>query len=180
LEASPDVLLYPDWTTTTIQGEISSMALPPESGMILLALERNNLQVARRIWDASAFSRHNSTESNTVEAILLTAENHPDEAEAALRRARSAAANAEDEAWLRVGEARLARARGDEAAAEAAFAAAQDIVTPGLLEPDYDAGANVAYVQFFRMAVPRQFLPQVGYENFTPTLLHLIGWFEIG
>jgi hypothetical protein len=74
--------------------------------------------------------------------------------------------------WVRAGKAALALAHDESPASE--LDAARDDTTADGIEGDYEDGVNIAYIQYLRQAIPRQFLPQVGYSEIDPALLYLI------
>ncbi|MEO8395522.1 MAG: hypothetical protein ABI700_21185, partial [Chloroflexota bacterium] len=39
---------------------------------------------------------------------------------------------------------------------------------------DWELGANIAYIQYLQLAIPRQFVPQVGYSEVDLSLLYLL------
>jgi hypothetical protein len=53
----------------------------------------------------------------------------------------------------------------------AAAKAALEIAPTG---SDWELGANIAYIQYLQLAIPRQFLPQVGYSEEDLSLVYLL------
>ncbi|MBE2267918.1 MAG: hypothetical protein IAE80_06770, partial [Anaerolinea sp.] len=63
--------------------------------------------------------------------------------------------------WIHLGEAKLAQYRGDQRRAEQEFQTIWSMVTIDPFEADWESGANVFYIQFLHLSIPRMFVPQV-------------------
>ncbi len=57
---------------------------------------------------------------------------------------------------------------------DAEVAAAQKALEIAPTGGDWELGANIAYIQYLQLAIPRQFLPQVGYSEVDLSLMHLL------
>ncbi len=42
------------------------------------------------------------------------------------------------------------------------------------IKADWELGENIAYIQYLSLAIPRQFIPQVGYTEIDQALIHLL------
>jgi putative inorganic carbon (HCO3(-)) transporter len=91
-----------------------------------------------------------------------------------LERAELLVEDDEDQAWIDLGRADIARRVGDNSMFLSELQAARDLIAPDLLEEDYQFGTNIAHFQFLRFTIPRQFLPQVFYPTADPLLLRFL------
>jgi O-antigen ligase/tetratricopeptide (TPR) repeat protein len=68
-----------------------------------------------------------------------------------------------DRAWAAVARSGLADAQGDTAASAAFREEARALLEPRPLEDRFTLWANIGYIQFLRLTLPRQFVPQLAY-----------------
>ena len=52
---------------------------------------------------------------------------------------------------------------------------AREALTGAPYQGDWELGENIAYIQYLSLAIPRQFIPQVGYSEVDQALIHLLG-----
>ncbi len=90
-------------------------------------------------------------------------------AESEWQSARSAIADNNSRAWTTFGAAFL-----DDASFDQEIAAARAVIDGTPFGSDWELGANINYIQYLSLAIPRQFLPQVGYSEYDPILLRLL------
>jgi hypothetical protein len=100
---------------------------------------------------------------NFILPAFFALDGNRDEAFALLEEAERLANSAESKAWVHVGRAWIAHWEGDEQTAEQERESARALVAPNLLKEDYVFGTNIAHLQFLRLVISRQFLPQVYY-----------------
>ncbi len=74
-----------------------------------------------------------------------------------------------DRAWIHVGTGLL-----NSQQFESEIAAAKQELYVAPTGSDWPLGVNIAYLQYLHLAIPRLFLPQVGYSETDPLLLHLL------
>ncbi|MCD4685587.1 MAG: Wzy polymerase domain-containing protein, partial [Anaerolineae bacterium] len=77
-------------------------------------------------------------------------------------------------AWVKVGEAELARAEGDDDGYTALMEEARDIMWPDGTGHPLSYGNDIAYLQFLRLRVPGTLLPQLTVYGTEPTLIELL------
>jgi O-antigen ligase len=174
LEASPYALFYPDWGQTALQQELAAAATLPPTGQFVRLLETGAVDEAAALWSSNPAATDGTVSSMVLSALLGLAQDDPDRASILLDEAALAAVIPADEEWLQLGRARLALARGDHDRAAQALDAASSLMHSGALDVDWPDGANIPYIQFLTQAIPRQFLPIVGYTSDDPLLLYLL------
>jgi hypothetical protein len=106
--------------------------------------------------------------------LALEGGNHDDAVTALAKAQRASTGTPVEAAWLHIGNSRRAQFDGDHETAERELQAAHKALAPGLTVADVHYGANVAYAQFLRTAIVRQFLPQVYYPTIDPELARLL------
>ena len=74
--------------------------------------------------------------------------------------------------WTQVDAALLAT---DDADFVRQIAAAREALLGAPYQGDWELGENIAYIQYLSLAIPRQFIPQVGYSEIDQALIHLLG-----
>jgi hypothetical protein len=134
------------------------------------------MDAARELWDRHRYwiGPPTPTEAIIFQLIFDIEDGKLDSADSALREATDAAEVRSDQAWIAVGRARVAYARGDLEGAEQGVADAQKALTLGPNDVDYDQGANILYVQYIRSAAQRLFLPQVHYPPSFPSAFYVV------
>lgn len=165
----PDRILVPGWNDSPLRqglGDESRLSLPAQ---IVRLLERGDVQAAQAAWDAFP---ERTTPIGSIEAAgLLLSRAQGDQSQAAswLAALRRDAASAEGRAWAHLGAALL-----DPAQFDAEIAAARAALEPAPTAADTEFDANIAYIQYLHLAIPRLFLPQFGYSEAESLLLHLL------
>ncbi len=174
LISEPDADLHPAWGQTAMQTEIRGD--PAERSTLALTvtmMENLPLNEASELW-ARELSRSRLSSTYIVRELLAIAQNDREGALTWLREAENIATTTEDTAWIHLGKARLAQFDGDETLAASELAAARESLERGLLDADDPDALSMAYGQFLRSAIPRQFLPQVYFPIENPVLMHLL------
>jgi tetratricopeptide (TPR) repeat protein len=172
LEIEPDARLMPEWGRTELQRDLS----PPlsEMGQAIQLLEAGEVEAAADRWAQSKFSREIQPMRYMLDEWIALARDDRETATTALEAADVIATSAVDRAWVALGRARLAEYDGESDAALSHFEAARAALELDPFGADYEMGINIAHIQFLRMTIPRQFVPQVYYPVAHPVLLYLL------
>ncbi|MEP7290964.1 MAG: O-antigen ligase family protein [Chloroflexota bacterium] len=170
LALNPDAPILPDWDQSPLRREVASgdRTLSPYARAILL-LESGDLSDARALWSEGGYVGDYSN-VHVVQMIFALADGNHALAEAELQAASRAAADRSARAWVYLGAALLDPANFDAQIASARLALE---VAPTAI--DWELGQNINYIQYLSLAIPRQFLPQVGYIIDDTALLRLLG-----
>jgi O-antigen ligase/tetratricopeptide (TPR) repeat protein len=174
LVADPDVDLLPGWGQTALQAEISrpldAHSIPAQ---IVLLTEAGEVDAATSLWDAEL--AHIGEVRELIPRMLVAlAANDRAGAQDWYDRAVEETTSWETDLWLLLGQARLAQFDGDGAGVAAALEQARQLREYDPFVYDYIAGPDMAYYQYFRFIIPRQFLPQVFYPVDRIILLRLL------
>lgn len=139
----------------------------------MLLAEAEEIDAATMLWDEEL--AHISEVRELMPRLLVAlAAGDRETAQDLYQCAQAATSSWETELWLLLAQARLARFDGDEAGVAAALEQARELRSYDPFEYDYIAGPDMAYYQYFRLILPRQFLPQVFYPVDRILLLHLL------
>jgi tetratricopeptide (TPR) repeat protein len=165
--------LLPDWNQSPLRREIEiddGEIFP--SVRVLRLLEQGDAASARQVWDQAVADGIivNSSTNHVTDMLLLMAEGDTAAAESALQAARAAADDRTSRAWVYVGAALFEPAHFDEQIANARIALQPALPTAS----DWAFGENISYIQYLSLAIPRQFLPQVGYSEIEIPLIYLL------
>jgi O-antigen ligase/tetratricopeptide (TPR) repeat protein len=172
--ADPDMNLLPGWGQTALQAEISSeFDTHSLYAQVILLMEAGDHEAAAALWDVELASVAGVRELIPRVLVALAAGDR-DGAQAWYERALQETPSWETDVWLLLAEARLAQFDGDEAGVVAALEEARVTRTYDPFVYDYIAGPDIAYYQYFRLILPRQFLPQVLYPVDRILLLYLL------
>jgi tetratricopeptide (TPR) repeat protein len=172
LAANPDADLYLAWGATSLQAaRRSAFAARAPLTQVALLLEGGQVGEALAVWDAQ-LSSAGTPAALVLRALLDLATGDRDAALSWLAQARAAAED--DDPWVLLGAARLARFDGDASGAADLLARASSAAQPGPLEPDDPFAGSVAYAQYHRQALERYFLPQVYYPTADAALVYLL------
>ena len=169
--ANKDIVLLPEWGDSPLR-----RAIPVETSKLsefaqaILALEHGDLDTGKQVWES--FSGHSADVSSyhVVNLMIALAEGDRERASAELQAAQHSTYDRDTRAWVYFGAALL-----DEDNFEANMTAAREELDVPAFGADWELGANIAYIQYLQLAIPRQFLPQVGYSEADAVLLHLLG-----
>ncbi len=171
LALNSSLFLLPDWNQSPLRREITideAAVYPPVR--VLLLLERGDLAGARQLASAERATFVDFSANHVILALLAGAEGSQNSAEAALQKARALATDRNSRAWVYLGMALLEPAQFDELFANARLALQPALPT----DADWALGANIGYIQYLSLAIPRQFVPQLGYAETDPALLRLL------
>ena len=135
----------------------------------LIRLEGGDVTGARQTWDAYPTHTLNISAHHTLSALIAQAEGDIAGAQGELQAAQRAIYAPNDRGWVHLGSALLNPDNFDQEMAAARIAL--EIAPTG---SDWELGANIAYIQYLQLAIPRQFVPQVGYSEDDLALLHLL------
>ncbi len=170
LRLNPTLMFSPEWNESPVRvtmttGDYEVGAYP----QTIFLLAQADVAAARVVWQA--FPGHTISDSTfyVIHMIFALADGDPATANSLWDAARRTALNASHRGWLALGQA----FRG-EIALDQAMSAARAQVTPPPTGSDWALGLNKAYSQFLHLAIPRQFLPQVGYSEVDGMLLYLL------
>ncbi|GIL09396.1 MAG: hypothetical protein BroJett033_9070 [Chloroflexota bacterium] len=174
LAANPDADLYPAWGATELQtARRSRFDDRAPLAQAALLLEDGQIGAGLAVWENSL--RGAGTPAALVtRALLELAIGNRDAAVSWLAQAEAAAVGNDDDPWLLLGAARLARFDGDAARAADLAAQARAAARPDPLAADDPFVASVAYAQYHRQALERYFLPQVYYPTADAALVYLL------
>lgn len=165
-----DITLMPDWNASPLRSTLTvneGMLSPVAQTMVLL--ERGEVEAARQVWDASGESKGIYSNNHIINMLFALIAGDTGRAQTEYQAARQAISEQNALAWTYTGAAFLNPATFDQQ-----IATARAAVAGSLHEADWELGVNINYIQFLSLAMPRQFLPQVGYTEVDPVLLHLL------
>ena len=179
LLANPDADLYPAWGATDLQAARGSRfehRAPLTQAALLL--NRGHINEALGMWERQfrELLGVNAPGALILRALLELTTGDRDAAVSWLEQA--AALARQDDPWVLLGTAQLARFDGDVSRAEALLTQAQEALRPGPLAPDDPFAGSVAYAQFHRQALERYFLPQLYYPTADPALVYLLNHYR--
>ena len=170
LALNHDVALLPDWNDTVLRRTIPiSEDEYSDGARTILFLSQGETLRAQQMWESNPNHRLDTSANHTIALILAQAQGDASRASAELQAARAVAANSNDRAWTNLGAALLNCDQYD-----SEIAGAKAALDVPLTESDWVLGANIAYIQYLHLAIPRVFLPQVKYSEADPLLLHLL------
>ena len=149
----------PAWCASALRCDLAPTLSPGAQAVELLA--QGQAVEARRVWGTPADPQALTLRDSIIELMLLLAEDDESGALARLDHARSLVVFPVDTLWIHLGEAKLAQYRGDQRRAEQEFQTIWSMVTIDPFEADWESGANVFYIQFLHLSIPRMFVPQV-------------------
>ena len=168
-------VLLPDWNDSPLRMALSAnydrLSVVART---LLRLEAGDASGAQQLWDLFAGRTRDVTSYHAISAILALEQGDRAQAQTELAAARRAVVTPSDQAWTHLGAA-LAVVTDDGSQYEAQIALARAEISGTPTGADWDLGANIAYIQYLHLAIPRVFLPQVGYTEIDTLLLHVFG-----
>jgi len=170
LRLNTELPLMPEWDASELRQGLTL----PESALIPLvqALVNGDTLAAQTQWAAIP---HYGWPAYQVLELFLKLRQH-DAAGATVIWEQVGGGLPEQRAWYYLGAALLARYQGQSGQAE--LAVVRDLILIDPFEMDFVFGANINYIQFLRLASPRQFLPQVNYWTIDPALAYVIANFD--
>jgi O-antigen ligase/tetratricopeptide (TPR) repeat protein len=171
VDVYPDAALYPELSSLPLPASAKPLSTP---ALVVQQLEAGNTQEAADTWARDPQPPGVST--FVISELLSLAAGDRAGAADWLAKAEKITMLPTDQAWLHLGKARLARYDQDAALVEQEVQAARTALEQGPLDGDWEYGLSIGYAQFMRLAVPRQFLPQVYYPVDDPVLIHLINY----
>ncbi|MBI1257814.1 MAG: hypothetical protein GC204_10120 [Chloroflexi bacterium] len=165
-----DIALIAGWDESALRRSLRSSDTVGNvfSGALRL-LESGDVSGARLTWEADSTHTLNYSAYHALSALLAQAAGNGAGAQAELQAAQNAVFSPNDRAWVHLSSALLNPDNFDQE-----LAAAHIALEIGPTGSDWELGANIAYIQYLQLAIPRQFLPQVGYSEDDLALLHLL------
>ena len=165
-----DIVLIAGWEDLALRRSLrgSDTISDPLTGTLTL-LEARDVTSAQQTWEAFPAHGLDVSSYHVLATLLAQAGGDSTRAQAEFQAAERAIYSASDHGWVHLGRAFLNPEQFDQEIA-AARAALEIAPTGG----DWELGANIAYIQYLQLAIPRQFLPQVGYSEVDLSLLHLL------
>ncbi len=164
------VLLLPDWNDSPVRRAIAvSDDQRSLVSRVIPLLEQGDVAAAQSLWDANPALYTGLPDDLIVRLMIALTRGDRPGAQVALQYARNATLYPRHRAWDHLGAALLDASRFD-----AEIAAARAEVYVPLTGHDWEFGVNIPYLQYLHLAIPRQFLPQVGYTENDPLLVHLL------
>ncbi len=169
LALNSNLPLLPEWDQSPIRRSFDvDTSLYSAFTRIVLPLENGNVDEARHLWHESGYGNVDYSNTHVIRVMLALAEDDRMQAETSLPLARQVAADRNAQLWVSLGAALL-----DPANFDAQIDAMRLAIVGSPTEVDWPLGANINYIQYLSLAIPRQFLPQVGYSETDIILLHL-------
>ncbi len=173
LDLGHDVALIPGWGDSVLRRDLT----PDESdlsdfGRTLLMLERGENEAAQAFALDHTGGATDVSGEFALRMLLALSRGDRETAAAYLAQARSSVISRNGRIWTQVGAALLAN---DDTAFEQQVAIAREALIGAPYETDWELGENIAYIQYLSLAIPRQFIPQVGYFELDQALIHLLG-----
>ncbi len=168
-----DIVLIPGWGDSPLRRELA----PPETELsdfaqTLLLLERGDFAAAQAFATDHQGGATDATGRYSLQLILALSTGDRDQAMADLTQAQHNVINHNGVIWVQVDKALLAT---DNDAFAQQIAVAREALTGAPYQGDWELGENIAYIQYLSLAIPRQFIPQVGYSEIDQALIHLLG-----
>lgn len=162
--------LLPEWEQSSIRQSVwrTGNPLAPYPQTILL-LEQGEIEAARQAWDQGDYESADFSNVHVVYMLFALADTDTERAQAELQAARRVATENTSRAWVYLGAAFLNPANFD-----AEVASARRALETSPTATDWELGANISYIQYLTLAIPRQFLPQVGYSEDDLILRYLL------
>ncbi|MFW5771754.1 MAG: O-antigen ligase family protein [Phototrophicaceae bacterium] len=161
--------LWPEWQATELRRAVVADYQPSDAEvqtLLWLGGEASQPEID--------YAADDDARGQVIGALIALEDGSRDQAAAAVDRAAAQADDDEATAWVRLGQAALARADGDDAQAAALLEAARALIAPEFDEEDYIFGVNIPYYQFLRFSIPRSFLPPVFYPSADAALSYLL------
>ena len=173
LDLGHDVVLIPGWDDSPLRRELT----PPETELsdfarTLLLLERGDFAAAQAFAVDHQGGATDISGRYSLKLILALSAGDRDQAVADLTQAQHDVINHNGVIWVQVDQALLTT---DDAAFNQQIAVAREALTGAPYQGDWRLGENIAYIQYLSLAIPRQFIPQVGYSEIDQALIHLLG-----
>lgn len=174
-----DTRLWPEWDETPLSRETLAEHVPSGKAALVLALvnwgEPLSQADAARLWEASGLDAADSTGEAVLRVLWCLQGGMECDIAILLEQAENIADDGrEDEAWMRLGYAAVARAVGDTTTARQELDRASALLAYDIGRGDTPFGGNIWTLQFLRLAYPRQFLPQVFFPSGDDALRCLI------
>ena len=171
INLNSDAALITGWDDSPLRQSIrgSDTIGNPFSGTLKL-LETGDVSGAQQTWEADPNHTADVSSYHVLAALVALAGGGSARAATELQTALRVVYSSSDRGWVHVGAALLTPANFDPE-----IAAARTAVEIAPTGSDWELGANIAYIQYLELAIPRQFLPQVGYSEQDLSLLHLLG-----
>lgn len=169
-EYNNTLMFLPEWESSSIRRAVwrsgESLEAYPQT---IRLLEQGDVEGARTAWAQGNYENADFSNVHIIYMWFALADRDTNRAEAELQAARRAAVDANSRAWVYLGEAYL----NSSDFAQAIIASKALRETP-LTSTDWALGANINYIQYLTLAIPRQFLPQVGYSEDDLILRYLL------
>ncbi len=169
-------LMYPQFGETEFRRNFAAQFRKPYTVTApVFAVLYEDIQSEEQIelyWERSRFDV-DSNRARTYKTVLrmllylhsAMAADYEDQFDDWLAEADRLVQTREDEAWIHIAQAEIARYYGDDMTYIQEREKARDLIEHQFDRPDFNTGLNVAHFQFLRPAIPRQFLPQVLYPS---------------
>ncbi|MEZ4667340.1 MAG: O-antigen ligase family protein [Anaerolineae bacterium] len=167
----PDASLYPE-----LRQYVLSHPDTLDSNKLTISARVAMLLVNGDAPEASRLLAENTQLPTAASEVLnsLVIMNNTEQAANMLKHAESLAVQSSDLAWAHMGRGWLAHSLGDDTLKAHELHLAREALIRKPLEADDDTLINIAYAQFLRFAIARQFLPQVYYPVDDPVLIYLL------
>jgi putative inorganic carbon (hco3(-)) transporter len=171
--------LLADWQTTPLRQAIYAEIMPEGLQAVVARLLLDDLGSVDDLdafYNRVEFNPNSSVANRVVAALVALALDDVAEAEAYLAVASEDADQDSERAWLFYGRAALARYNGEAETAQHYYDQSAGLLRRDYVEPLFPRGVDIPSLQFWRLSVPRQILPQVYYPIIVPLARLLATW----
>jgi putative inorganic carbon (hco3(-)) transporter len=161
LSLYPDASLYPEWQQTEFRRKIAGEndKLSPPAQVVVL-LSAGKAPEAEPLWHQAPRDIHATVSGHVISEVLALEIGDRKTAESELDAASRATAVPQNDPWVLLGVARLARFDGDSTKSCEQRDLARAVLATSPVAID-DRISSIAYVQFWKVGLPAYFLPQV-------------------
>jgi Tfp pilus assembly protein PilF len=163
--------LTPGWDESALRRSLRASDTPGNAFTAALwQLVAGDVAGARQTWEA--YSGHTTEYPNflILSALLAQATGDSAAARTGYAAAKRLIYTPSDSAWVHLASGLIGEADFDQA-----VAAAKNALEIAPTGNDWALGANIDYIQYLELALPRKFLPQVNYSEVDLALARLLG-----
>ena len=175
LNASTYTLRF--WQETELRLDVWASFEPTGFNRVQEAILNNEtltMEEVNTLWQESGRVSRDRTDRYVLELLLQLLTDSPQNVEQLLENAESQVTTESDRAYVHIGRAYLARYQGNLTLFETEMRRAEEIANGDILSGDFANGVNIAFLQYLRFGISRQFLPQIYYPSVDIFLLRLL------
>lgn len=164
------LMFLPEWESSPVRQSVWRSGDPLEAyPQTIRLLEQGDVEAARAAWAQGNYENADFSNVHVIYMWFALADEDRALAEARLQAARRVAIDANARAWVYLGEAYFSSSDFGQALTDA-----KAIRETSVTAADWALGANINYIQYLTLAIPRQFLPQIGYSEDDLILRYLL------